>query len=72
MTPADLLTALSIKIYEPPLSEMREDCRIYGLSDPVAVLMLVIDFETEVSMSGITRNPGDRSGNRLYRDDVLC
>jgi hypothetical protein len=70
MTPADLLTALSIKIYEPPLSEMREDCRICDLSDPVAVLMLVIDFETEVSMSGINIFLGNSSGQYAHETVV--
>lgn len=66
MTPEALLTELSIKIYEPPLSEMREDGRICDLSDPAAVLMLIIDFETEVSMNGINNFLGNSSGQYAH------
>jgi hypothetical protein len=62
VTPAALLDEFSIKIYEPPLCNMRDDGRICEPSNPVAVLMLVVDFETEVSMNGINNFIGNSSG----------
>jgi hypothetical protein len=62
MSPADMLSELSIKIYEPPLSALRDDGTICDLSNPIAVVMLVIDFETEVSMNGINNFIGNFTG----------
>lgn len=62
MTPADLLTEFSIKIYEPPLCTIRDDGRICEPSNPVAVLMLVVDFDTEVKMNGINNFIGNSTG----------
>lgn len=70
MTPADLLTEFSIKIYEPPLCKMRDDGRICEPSNPVAVLMLVVDFETEVSMNGINNFIGNSSG--LFGNETVA
>ncbi len=50
--PDELLSQFSIKIYEPPLSELRDSGTIRNLSDPIAVMMLIVDFETEVTMNG--------------------
>lgn len=61
-TPAQLLQAFSIQIYEPPLSLIREADGFPDLNDPVTGLMLVVDFETEVSMSGITDFIGNSTG----------
>ena len=44
MNPSDLLSELSVKIYEPPLSEIRDSGAIRNPADPVCVLMLVIDL----------------------------
>jgi hypothetical protein len=49
----DLLDEFSIKIYEPPLSTHRDSGRIADTSDPVSVVMLVIDFRTEVEMNSM-------------------
>ena len=49
----DIVSELSIKIYEEPLASWRESSKITDLSNPLSVLMLIIDFETEVSMNGI-------------------
>jgi hypothetical protein len=62
MTSEDLLSEFSIKIYEPPLSDMRDNGGIRDLSNPIAVLMLVVDFETEVSMNGINNFIGNSTG----------
>ena len=62
MDASDIFCELSVKVYEPPLSLLREDGRIADLSNPLAVLMLVIDFETELSMSGINDYIGNSTG----------
>jgi hypothetical protein len=51
MTPAELLNALGVRIYEQPLSEARE--HLLELPEPLRVVMLAIDFNTEVLMEGI-------------------
>lgn len=66
MTPEDLLGELSTRIYQPPLTEMREDGRICDLADPVAVLMLILDFDTEVAMNGINNFLGNSSGRYAH------
>lgn len=71
MTPEDLLGELSIRIYEPPLSDMREDGRICNAADPVAVLMLILDFDTEVAMNGIDNFIGNSSG-RYMRETITA
>lgn len=53
MSPEDLLSELSVKIYELPLSQIRDSGDIEDVSNPICVLMLLIDFDTEVSMNGI-------------------
>jgi hypothetical protein len=50
-TPDEIVTELSIRIYEPPLSELRD--RLADLPAAIRVPMLVLDFDTEVSMQGI-------------------
>lgn len=50
------------KIYEPPLSTMREDGSVVNLANPLAAVMLVVDFETEVSMNGIIGFIGNSAG----------
>ncbi|WP_417393747.1 DMP19 family protein [Gimesia chilikensis] len=71
MTPEDLLGELSIRIYEPPLSDMREDGRICNAADPVAVLMLILDCDTEVAMNGIDNFIGNSSG-RYMRETITA
>jgi hypothetical protein len=56
------LSEFTIKIYEPPLSLIRDTDDIRDLSNPVHVLMLVVDFETEVSMNGMTNFLGNSTG----------
>lgn len=70
MTPIDLLSEFSIKIYEPPLSEMRRNGAIRAVSNPIAVVMLVVDFETEVSMNGINNFLGNSTG--LYAHETVA
>jgi len=58
----DLFDEFTIRIYEPPLNARRYDGRVAQLDDPVSVLMLIIDFDTEVLMNGITNFIGNSSG----------
>jgi len=62
MNGEDLLDAFAVKAYEPPLSLHRESGRIADVSDPVSVIMLVVDLDTEVSMNGITDFIGNSTG----------
>lgn len=70
MTAFDLLDAFSIKIYEPPLSKLRDNGGIRDLSNPIAVVMLVVDFETQVSMNGINNFIGNNTG--IYADETVA
>ena len=70
MTTDDLLSELSIKIYERPLSDMRNNGGIRDLSNPIAVMMLVFDFETEVSMNGINNFIGNSTG--IYAKETVA
>jgi hypothetical protein len=47
----ELIEALSTRIYEPPLSEVRE--RSLPVVSAFRVVVLVIDFDTEVNMQGM-------------------
>lgn len=47
----DLIQALSISLYEPPLNRLHET--LSSQPEVVRVLTLVLDFDTEVSMNGI-------------------
>lgn len=69
MTTTDLLSEFSIRIYEPPLSEMRDSGSIRDLSNPIAVAMLIVDFETEVSMNGINNFIGNSTG--IYANETV-
>jgi len=69
MTTDDLLSEFSIKVYRPPLSDMRNNGGIRDLSNPIAVIMLVVDFETEVSMNGINNFIGNSTG--IYAKETV-
>jgi hypothetical protein len=62
MNASEILSDLAIQIYSPPLSKIRESGKISDLNSPISVLMLVIDFETEVSMNGIVDFIGNSTG----------
>jgi hypothetical protein len=51
LSPAKLIEALSIRIYEPPLCTARD--RLREIAEPLRVLILVLDFDTEVCMNGM-------------------
>ena len=47
----ELIETVAIRIYEPPLSKARE--RMLALPSAFRVVLLVLDFDTEVSMQGM-------------------
>jgi hypothetical protein len=51
LQPREMIEALSIRIYEPPLSSARN--RLRNLSEPLRVVILILDFDTEVTMNGM-------------------
>lgn len=65
MAASQLLDELSVLIYRPPLTDFRSDGRITDATNPIAVVMLLIDYETECSMNGIIGFLGNEAGRRL-------
>lgn len=51
LSPAKLVEALSIRIYEPPLCTARD--RLREIAEPLRIPILVLDFDTEVCMNGM-------------------
>lgn len=51
LTSRELIETLSTRIYDPPLSEARE--RILAVPSALRVVLLVLDFDTEVNMQGM-------------------
>ena len=62
---SNLRSDLSIAIYAEPLSCFRDTAAIRDPTNPLAVVMLLIDYETECSMSGIVTLLGNSTGSRL-------
>ena len=63
----DVIDSLAVKLYEPPLSGLRE--RIQSLPESVRTLILIIDFDTEVAMNGITGFLENSTGR--YLDETI-
>lgn len=64
-----LIQELSIRIYSPPLTAHRDSGLIGDTSLPLSILMLVLDFRTEVEMNGIDNFIGNSTG-RYARETV--
>jgi len=62
MTGRELFEEFAVKAYESPLSQHRDSGRIADTSDPVSVIMLVVDLDTEVSMNGVADFIGNSTG----------
>lgn len=60
-----LLDQFAVKIYEPPLSALRDNGGVADLCNPLSVAMLLVDFETEVSMNGINNFIGNSTGRYI-------
>jgi hypothetical protein len=65
MNASELLDQLLVRVFEPPLASLRDDERISDRSNPLAVVMLLIECETECSMNGIDGYLGNSSSRRL-------
>jgi len=70
VTPAEVLTELSIRVYEEPLSGHRDSGAIADLSQPLSVVMLLIDFDTEITMNGIVDGFIGNSTGKYARQTV--
>ena len=70
MKPADVLDQFSVQINELPLSEIRNDDRIRDSNNPIAIVMLVLDYLTEVEMNGILNFFGNSTGR--YPDETVA
>ncbi len=51
LSPSKLISELSIRIYEPPLSAVRKHLR--EVAEALRVPILVLDFDTELNMNGM-------------------
>jgi Domain of unknown function (DUF4375) len=60
----EIVNELVCKMYEPPLSRLR--ARIATLPEPLRVLMLVSDFDTEVLVNGIAGFLENPTGEHLH------
>ena len=67
--PDSLVDKLAIRAFEPPLSDRRWNAEIRDLSDPVNVGLLIVDFETEVTMNGIADFIGNHTGS--YAQEIV-
>ncbi len=70
MKPADALDQFSVQIYGLPLSEIRNDDRIRDITNPIAIIMLLLDYLTEVEMNGILNFFGNSTGR--YPDETVA
>lgn len=57
-----LINDFSVRIYESPLKEIRDSDSFVDVGNPVHALMLLVDFVTELQMSGITDFIGNSTG----------
>ncbi len=71
MTPEQLLDELAVKLYQPPLTEFRDRGLVGDTDDPLAVVMLLVDFETERAMNGMLDFLGNSSG-KYARETVTA
>ncbi len=67
LSPAKLIEALSIRIYEPPLSNARD--RLREIAEALRVPILVLDFDTELNMNGMLGFLENSTG--LYFADTI-
>lgn len=67
----ELLDKLAVRSQQPPLAAMRDTGAIRTPDDPVAVLMLVIDFDSAVTLHGIVDFLGNATG-RYARETVAA
>jgi hypothetical protein len=66
-----ILDALAVAAWAPPLRLLRESGAIGDVSHPLCVVMLLIDFDTEVLLNGIIGFIGNSTG-RYARQTVAA
>lgn len=64
---AEILESLTVKVYEPPLSNLRDDLR--SVPDVLRIPILIIDLDTEVAMNGVLGFLENSTG--LYLADTI-
>ena len=62
---SNLLSDLSVAIYKEPLCSFRNTAAFRDPGNPLAVVMLLIDYETGCSMNGIVTLLGNSTGTRM-------
>ena len=66
MSVAEILEGLSVQIYEPPLSNLRDDLR--SVPEVLRIPILIIDLDTEVAMQGMLGFLENSTGLCLEQD----
>jgi hypothetical protein len=49
----DMIQDLAVKIYEDPLAKIRKEAEYPNLENPLHIVVLLIDCDTEIDMNGI-------------------
>jgi hypothetical protein len=65
MNADEILQELSIRIYEPPLSNVRTEVDYPNLNNPLHLSILLIDCDTEINMNGMTGFLENSTGQHL-------
>jgi len=53
MNAEDVIEGLAVKIYEQPLSQVRDEPEFPNLDNPLHVVVLLVDCDTEIAMNGM-------------------
>lgn len=72
MSGKDILNDIGLKAYREPLSSLRSLPGWPSLSDPLHVAILLIDFDTEVSMNGLLGYLENSTGAYLDQTIEAC
>jgi hypothetical protein len=70
MSPDDIIIELSVRIYEPPLTEYCDSGQIADLTNPLSVVMLILYFDTELQMNGVVDFIGNSTG--IYAAETVA
>lgn len=60
-----IIQELGIEIYQPPLSLIREEAEFPDLDNPLHLIVLLVDCDTEISMNGMLGFLENLSGQHL-------
>ena len=66
MSVAEILEGLLVQVYQPPLSNLRDDLR--SVPEELRIPLLVIDLDTEVAMQGMLGFLENSTGLYLEQD----